>query len=541
GGYGSRAQRTNVENARAAGVHLAFFSGNEIFWKTRWEGSIDGTNTPYRTLVSYKETHANAVIDPLDPPVWTGTWRDPRFSPPADGGRPENALTGTIFTTQCCQGQFPSIVVPASAAAMRFWRNTAIAASGGGSLLPRVSGSSVFAGGVLGDEFDEDLDNGFPPRGVITLSSTTANVDQRLSDHGTVYNPGTSTHSLTLYRHSSGALVFGAGTVQWSWGLDNNHDRLPDATSDYTNLSLQQATVNLFGDMGATPALLQPGLTPALPSTDLVPPVSVISVPTAGTSVVSGSNLTISGTATDASGRVAAVEVSIDSGATWHRAGGRESWSIVLPVTGIGALTIRSRGIDDSGNIEVPSSGVTVTRTCPCSLWNPATTTPPAADAGDASAVELGVKFRSDIDGFITGLRFYKSTLNTGTHVGNVYSSAGTLLASATFANETASGWQQLNFVSPVAVTANTTYVASYHTDTGHYSATGGYFASGFDNAPLHGVANAISLNGVYQYGASAFPSLSFNASNYWVDVVLATSFTDTTPPTVTSVTPASG
>ena len=128
--YWSGAQRANVEAARDAGVHLAFFSGNEIFWKTRWEPSIDGTNRAYRTLVSYKETHADAVVDPADPPTWTGTWRDPRFSPPADGGRPENALSGTIFTVVCCQSQFPSISVPPDAAALRLWRNTAIGASG---------------------------------------------------------------------------------------------------------------------------------------------------------------------------------------------------------------------------------------------------------------------------------------------------------------------------------------------------------------------------------------------------------------------------
>jgi len=66
-----------------------------VFWKTRWEPSIDGTNTAYRTLVSYKDTHANAIIDPSG--TWTGSWRDPRFSPPEDGGRPENALTGQFF------------------------------------------------------------------------------------------------------------------------------------------------------------------------------------------------------------------------------------------------------------------------------------------------------------------------------------------------------------------------------------------------------------------------------------------------------------
>src|SRR5206468_6839014 len=119
--YWSGSQRANVEAARAAGVHLAFFSGNEVFWKTRWENSIDGTNTPYRTLVTYKETHANAVIDPADPPTWTGTWRDPRFSPPADGGRPENALCGTIFTVNGYDSR--AITIPAVDGKMRFWRN----------------------------------------------------------------------------------------------------------------------------------------------------------------------------------------------------------------------------------------------------------------------------------------------------------------------------------------------------------------------------------------------------------------------------------
>ncbi len=95
--YWSGQQRTNVTAARDAGVNLAFFSGNEVFWKTRCEPSIDGSNTANRTLVTYKETHYDAPIDPQDPPTWTGAWMDPRFSPPADGGQPQNALTGQLF------------------------------------------------------------------------------------------------------------------------------------------------------------------------------------------------------------------------------------------------------------------------------------------------------------------------------------------------------------------------------------------------------------------------------------------------------------
>ncbi|MGH2370151.1 MAG: N,N-dimethylformamidase beta subunit family domain-containing protein, partial [Chloroflexota bacterium] len=121
--YWSGPQRANVEAARAAGVHLAFFSGNEVFWKTRWEPSIDGSGTAHRTLVSYKETHANAKVDPN--PAWTGTWRDPRFSPPADGGRPENALTGQLFMVNG-PADYHALKVPAADGKLRFWRNTSV-------------------------------------------------------------------------------------------------------------------------------------------------------------------------------------------------------------------------------------------------------------------------------------------------------------------------------------------------------------------------------------------------------------------------------
>jgi hypothetical protein len=130
--------------------------------------------------------------------------------------------------------------------------------------------------------------------------------------------------------------------------------------------------------------------------------------------------------------------------------------------------------------------------------------TPSIVDAGADSAVELGVKFRSDTAGYITGIRFYKASANTGTHVGNLWSSTGTLLATATFINETASGWQQVNFSSPVAITASTVYVASFHSTVGHYSYDQNYFASkGMDSIPLHALANGISgFNGVYAYGS---------------------------------------
>ncbi|HKV25419.1 MAG TPA: DUF4082 domain-containing protein, partial [Candidatus Acidoferrum sp.] len=159
-------------------------------------------------------------------------------------------------------------------------------------------------------------------------------------------------------------------------------------------------------------------------------------------------------------------------------------------------------------------------------IW-PSTATPAVSDVGADSPVELGVRFKADSNGYITGIRFYKSAANTGTHIGNLWSNSGTLLATATFANETASGWQQVNFATPVAITAGTVYVASYHSTIGHYSVTNSNFATaGVDNPPLHALANSTSTaDGPYCYGSSScFPTATYQASNYWVDVIFTPS-----------------
>jgi len=180
--------------------------------------------------------------------------------------------------------------------------------------------------------------------------------------------------------------------------------------------------------------------------------------------------------------------------------------------------------------------------TCPCSVWTLAAT--PGPNSSDSGAVELGVKFRSDSSGFLTGLRFYKYSQNTGTHIGSLWSTSGTLLGTLTFGGETASGWQQASFTSPVAITAGTTYVASYHTNVGFYAVTNNGLTTGVDAPPLHLLSDAAAGgNGVYRYGAaSAFPNQTFSASNYWIDVVFSTTAgQDTTAPTVATVTPQSG
>jgi hypothetical protein len=334
--------------------------------------------------------------------------------------------------------------------------------------------------------------------------------------------------------------VFGAGTVQWSWGLaDFNAWESPTTEPGKTppDPNVEQATVNLFAEMGVQPGSLTTGLVQGTKSTDTTPPSSTIASPTQGATLKDGSAVTITGSATDSGGGVVAgVEVSTDGGATWHPATlttpaeQTVKWSYTWAAHGNPTTTIRSRAVDDSSNLETPSAGITVKVSCPCSIWGEAVT-PGTVDSGDGSSTEVGLKFTSETFGTITGVRFYKATTNTGTHIGSLWSTSGTLLASATFTSETASGWQQVNFSTPVQIYPNTTYVVGYLAPKGHYSADSYYFYSPsptgpktLNSPPLHAVpASATTSNGLYAYTTtSTFPTNTYNGTNYWVDPVFS-------------------
>jgi LPXTG-motif cell wall-anchored protein len=160
--------------------------------------------------------------------------------------------------------------------------------------------------------------------------------------------------------------------------------------------------------------------------------------------------------------------------------------------------------------------------------------TPAVANWADASSNEVGITFKSDVDGSVTALRFYKGDQNTGVHTGSVWTAAGAVLATATFSGETASGWQTVTFDAPVPITAGTTYVASYHTAVGHYSVTINAFQfDGLDRGPLH-----IPKGGaVYRKGAG-FPNVAGD-HNYWVDIVFTKKTTSPSASVSASVSPS--
>ena len=179
--------------------------------------------------------------------------------------------------------------------------------------------------------------------------------------------------------------------------------------------------------------------------------------------------------------------------------------------------------------------------TCPCSIWPDPVT--PTMVYSNPSAIEMGLKFRSDVSGFVTGVRFFKAAGATGTHIGRLWTMNAELLAEVTFTDETASGWQSANFPTPAAIQANTIYIISYYVADGNrlFALSQNYFAStGVDNDPLQALQNGVDgPNGVYSDTGGFFNQDNLS-SNYWVDLI----FNDTpdeTPPIVSSVSPGNG
>ena len=152
---------------------------------------------------------------------------------------------------------------------------------------------------------------------------------------------------------------------------------------------------------------------------------------------------------------------------------------------------------------------------------------PPVQTANDnTGGIELGVKFQSLIDGKAEGVRFYKTPGNNGTHTAQLYSNDGTLLASKLFMNETDSGWQSVLFDTAIPITANTTYIAAYHSSLGNYTATVCGLKTEIINGPLTALADGEDgINGLYKYtNTPALPDSGYNASDYWVDIVFVPS-----------------
>ncbi|GAA4186997.1 hypothetical protein GCM10022252_19780 [Streptosporangium oxazolinicum] len=158
-------------------------------------------------------------------------------------------------------------------------------------------------------------------------------------------------------------------------------------------------------------------------------------------------------------------------------------------------------------------------------LWEP-TVPPVVTDTGSAGVV-MGLKFRSTLPGFVTGIRTYVGAVRAGVRTANLWTRTGSILASATLSTEQPVGWMWANFAAPVPIEANTTYVATHHSTTGIFSVTLDYFATtAHTNGPLTALATGTDGgNGVYSYNAAhIFPTLTSRAACYWITPVFETS-----------------
>ncbi len=211
--YWSWEMREHVEAARDAGVHLAFFSANNCYWQIRFENAN-------RTIVGYKD--AALASDPFandgnpsNDHLITVKWRDVPVS------RPEEALLGVMYVESPIDGD---IVI--DNASHWVFANTGL--KNGDKLT-----------GLLGYEIDAIVGIASPP-GLVRLAHS-----PYVSEQGE-----TGFADMTIHTTASGAMVFSAGTIQWSWGLDPFGD--PDRVQRQSEAA-KQITRNVLNRMKAVP------------------------------------------------------------------------------------------------------------------------------------------------------------------------------------------------------------------------------------------------------------------------------------------------
>ncbi len=336
----------------------------------------------------------------------------------------------------------------------------------------------------------------------------------------TSYSAGTNTATFTPSAPLANATVY---TVDVSGATDAAGNTMTPSATTFTTTAVADTTPPSVSAVAPADGAVDGAITDPVAVTFSEPVVDTsvsIAVTPAGGSAVAGTTSYSAGTNT-------------------------ATFTPSAPLANATVYTVDVSGATDAaGNTMTPSATTFTTiaaGVCPCNIFGVAV--PPVESSPDG-AVEVGVKFQASQDGTIDGIRFYKGAGNTGTHVGNLWTSTGTLLGSVTFTGETATGWQEAAFASPVSVTAGTTYVASYHAPNGGYAIGSGEFASPVTNGPLTALASAPSGgNGLYLYGSGGFPTNSFNSSNYYVDVTFTDGAppVDTTPPSVSAVVPADG
>ena len=220
GEYWSWQMRTNIVAARDSGVSLGIIASNTCYWQVRFEPSISG-GVADRTMVGYKDYALTEDPDYINGDssqyhLVTTNWR----AYPVN--LPEDAFIGVLYANVVQTGDI--VVYNAS--------NWVFNTTGlqNGSHLP----------GLMGVEVDT-LGSNTPP-GTILLAQSPYQ-----------FNGSTLYSDMTVYTASSGATVFAAGTMIFSWGLDNYN-------GGQVSPAAQQMTRNLLARfISDQPPISKPG------------------------------------------------------------------------------------------------------------------------------------------------------------------------------------------------------------------------------------------------------------------------------------------
>jgi len=219
--YWTWQMRAHVEGARDRGVHLGFFSGNVCYWQIRLEPSAI-TGEADRTMVSYKDDapmHDPYASEELGKRhLTTVRWRDQPVN------RPEESLIGVMYDGNPVDGDI--VITTPDHWAMS---GTGIRA---GDKLPRLLG------------YEADRDFGQAPPGTTILAESPY-----------LFEGQSHVAHMTSYTLANGATVFAAGTIQWSWGLDDFN--VPHLRKSSLNPHVQRITANVlarFRGDAASPA-----------------------------------------------------------------------------------------------------------------------------------------------------------------------------------------------------------------------------------------------------------------------------------------------
>ncbi|MCK1312362.1 DUF4082 domain-containing protein, partial [Bradyrhizobium sp. 23] len=297
---------------------------------------------------------------------------------------------------------------------------------------------------------------------------------------GTVSVSGTPTQNQTLTATVSDADgVPAAVTYQWQQSTNGTTwSNIAGVTA--STLTLGQAQVGNFIRVNAVYTdLLGSRETPVSAATA----TAVANVNDVGVVTISGTasqNQTLAASVTDPDGVPASITYrwqSSTDGTTWTNLAATTS-SLTLDSSLVGKrIRVSATYTDLLGGSETPTSAATATVTAASTTTTLFTTQTPSitnATDGVGADYELGMRFTSDTSGVIQAIRYYKASNETGTHIGHIWSATGQELATVTFTNESASGWQQMTLATPLTITAGTTYVVSVNINSYYVSTTQG-------------------------------------------------------------------